>query len=134
MNIFAVRLKPNEDLKQTLSAFVQNHHIQAGFVLTGIGSLKQASLRFANQTENTVLNDKFEILSLSGTLSVHGIHLHVAIADQQGRTLGGHLSDGCIIYTTAEIILGAIEDLAFKREIDPQTGFYELMISAKTDL
>ena len=63
MKVFALRLKPNQDLKESLKNFVVEHDIKAGFVLTAIGSLKQATLRFANQNISTVLTDKFEIIS-----------------------------------------------------------------------
>jgi predicted DNA-binding protein with PD1-like motif len=128
MKIFAVRLNPDEDLKQSLKVFVHAHNIQAGFILTAIGSLKQAQLRFANQPQSIVLAGKFEILSLAGTLSIHGLHLHMAIADTTGKTIGGHLDQGNLIYTTAEIVLGEIEDLTFRRDRDDQTGFQELSI------
>jgi len=58
-------------------------------------------IRFANQSVSTVLNDKFEILSLNGTLATSGVHLHISISDKEGKTIGGHLDNGCIIYTTA---------------------------------
>ncbi|MEH2445742.1 MAG: DUF296 domain-containing protein [Nostoc sp.] len=34
-----------------------------------------------------------------------GVHLHIAISDQEGKTIGGNLDDGCIIYTTTEIVI-----------------------------
>ncbi|MBW4638750.1 MAG: DNA-binding protein [Gloeocapsa sp. UFS-A4-WI-NPMV-4B04] len=132
MKVFAFRLKPNQDLKESLKNFVVEQDIKAGFVLTAIGSLKQATLRFANQNINTVLTDKFEIISLNGTLAINGIHLHIAIADQSGKTLGGHLDNGCIIYTTAEIVIGASEEFNFSRTIDQQTGYKELEIVPKS--
>jgi uncharacterized protein len=49
MKIFPIRLKPNTDLKQNLKNFAIQQDIKAGFVLTAIGSLKQAKIRFANQ-------------------------------------------------------------------------------------
>lgn len=128
MNVIAIRLKPNEDLRQTLKNFALNQNIKAGFILTAIGSLKQATIRFANQETSIVLTDKFEILSLNGTIANTGVHLHIAIADQQGKTIGGHLDDGCIIYTTAEIVIGIAEDFTFLRTIDEQTGCKELEI------
>jgi len=128
MKTFALRLKPEQDLRQALATFTQENDIKAGFILTAIGSLKQASIRFANQNTATVLRDKFEILSLSGTLAKTGIHLHIAIADCQGKTLGGHLETGCIIYTTAEIVIGVSEDFTFTRTIDAQTGYKELEV------
>jgi predicted DNA-binding protein with PD1-like motif len=95
--LFAIRLKPNEDLKQSLKDFAIQQNIQAGFILTAIGSLKQATIRFANQDHSTVLTDKFEILALNGTIANNGLHLHIAIADSQGQTIGGHVDNGCII-------------------------------------
>ena len=131
MKVFALRLKPNQDLKESLKNFVVEQDIKAGFVLTAIGSLKQATLRFANQNISTVLTDKFEIISLNGTLAIEGIHLHIAIADQSGKILGGHLDNGCIIYTTAEIVIGTSNEFNFIRTIDQQTGYKELEIVPK---
>jgi predicted DNA-binding protein with PD1-like motif len=65
---------------------------------------------------------------LSGTLSVHGSHLHICIADGDGKTTGGHLTEGCTIFTTAEIIIGSFEDLRFSRTMDRETGYKELDI------
>ncbi|WP_339381812.1 PCC domain-containing protein [Dendronalium phyllosphericum] len=33
MKIFAIRLKPNEDLRQSLKNFAIEHNIKAGFIL-----------------------------------------------------------------------------------------------------
>ncbi len=128
MKTFALRLKPEQDLRQSLETFAQQKAIKAGFILTAIGSLKQANIRFANQNKATVLQDKFEILSLNGTLATNGIHLHISIADFQGKTIGGHLETGCTIYTTAEIVIGVSEDFTFARTVDVQTGYKELEV------
>ena len=126
MKVFALRLKPDQDLRQSLKTEAKEQNIKAGFIITAIGSLKQATIRFANQSFSTVLNDKFEILSLNGTLAITGVHLHISIADKEGKTIGGHLDNGCIIYTTAEIVIGASEEFSFIRTMDEQTGYKEL--------
>ena len=131
MKIFALRLKPNQDLKDTLKNFVTSNNIEAGFILTTVGSLKQATLRFANQNDSKVLQDKFEIVALVGTLSTHGIHLHISISDKDGKTIGGHLEKGCLIYTTAEIVIGVSEDFIFVRTVDENTGYKELEIQPR---
>lgn len=77
---------------------------------------------------STVLHDRFEILSLNGTLSTSGIHLHIAISNKEGKTIGGHLEHGCIIYTTAEIVIGTSEEFTFLRTVDEETGFKEIEI------
>ena len=42
--------------------------------------------------------------------------------------LGGHVLEGCIIYKTAEIVIGINEEFSFTRELDKETGFRELKI------
>lgn len=71
---------------------------------------------------------KFEIVSITGTLSVHGCHVHVSISDSEGQVTGGHLLDENLIYTTCELAILEIVGHEFKREHDPQTGFNELKI------
>ncbi|HEY9598170.1 MAG TPA: PPC domain-containing DNA-binding protein [Cyanophyceae cyanobacterium] len=131
MQIVPIRLKPEQDLKKSLKNFVDKNHIQAGFILTAVGSLKQATLRFANREESQVFHEKFEIVSLVGTLSTQGLHLHTSLCDRNGKTIGGHLLDGCIIYTTAEIVIGTSDEFIFLRTVDEQTGYKELEIQPK---
>ena len=128
MKVFAIRLEPNQDLKESLKHFIIVNNIQYGFILTAVGSLKQVKIRLANQSNSKVINEKFEIVSLVGTLSNSGIHLHIAISDKEGKTIGGHLDNGCIIYTTAEIVIGASQEFTFSRNINDKTGYKELEI------
>ncbi|MDJ0735241.1 MAG: DNA-binding protein [Nostocaceae cyanobacterium] len=128
MKILAIRLKPEADLKQSLKEFSLQKDIKSGFILTAVGSLKQANIRFANEENSKVLQEEFEIISLNGTLSTSGLHLHIAIADKNGQIIGGHVNDGCIIYTTAEIVIGTTEEFTFLRNFDEQTGYQELEI------
>ena len=123
-----MRLRPGQDLRKQLELFVKEKRIHAGFVITAVGSLRQASIRLADQPSATNFNGKFEIVSLVGTLGQDGVHLHISISDSTGKTLGGHLVDGCLIYTTAEIVMGDAEGLKFSREQDAETGYRELRI------
>jgi uncharacterized protein len=126
MKIYPIRLHPGDDLKQSLVSFTHQNKLQAGLILTCVGSLRLAALRLANQPGTTVLEGKFEIVSLVGTLGSDGPHLHISISDSSGKTIGGHLQDGCLIYTTAEIVLGELEEWVFERPIDPETRYDEL--------
>jgi predicted DNA-binding protein with PD1-like motif len=128
MKLHAMRLKPLQDLKQSIYQYVQENHIQAGFLLTCVGSLQRAALRMANRDETTILEGKFEICSLVGTVEIGGIHLHVSLSDGTGAMVGGHLQEGSLIYTTAEIVLGQAEDLRFTREPCIESGYDELVI------
>jgi predicted DNA-binding protein with PD1-like motif len=91
--------------------------------------LRCAPLRYAGRSETTRLEQKLEIVSLVGTLSRHGCHLHIALADENGQVRGGHLMDQSRIYTTAEIVLGIIPGISFRRAPDPVTGYQELLVT-----
>ena len=128
LKTYSLRLRPGDDLRQQLTAFVQEHHIRAGAMLTCVGSLTVTTLRLANQEAASVYRGHFEIVSLVGTLSVNGSHLHLAVSDSTGRTIGGHLLDGCRVYTTAEIVLGELPEVEYRRETDPAFGYKELVV------
>ena len=128
MRTLALRLKPGEDLKRALAEVVAREGVRAGVVLTCVGSLSKAALRLAGRDERSLFEGPFEILALSGTLSPDGLHLHVALADEGGGTLGGHMLEGCVVYTTAEIVLGFLQNVDFHRQLDTATGYAELVI------
>lgn len=131
--IQALRVNPGDDLKVKIADFVKERKIKAGYIVTCVGSLKQATLRLSNRNETQTWKETFEIVSLTGTLSPDGNHLHMSIADKDGKVIGGHMMDGCIIYTTAEIIIGEANDLVFTRERDSVTTYKELKISTRTE-
>ena len=128
MTVFALRLSPGQDLKTALDAFAREKQLHAGFVITCVGSLRKAVIRPADQQEPLVREQKFEIVSLVGTFSPDGSHLHIALSDGTGATIGGHLLEGNLIYTTAEIVVGEAEGVIFRRELDAKTGYGELSI------
>ena len=103
LKTYALRLRPGDDLRQQLTAFVQANHILAGTILTCVGSLTVATLRLANQDGPTEYRGHFEIVSLVGTLSTNGSHLHLAVSDSTGRTIGGHLLDGCRVCVQSSV-------------------------------
>lgn len=127
----AFRLKPGEDLKEGIEKIAKEKQLTAGWITTAVGSLTDYSIRFANQEESAVGSGHFEIVSLTGTVSINGSHLHLSISDSTGKTIGGHLTTGCKIYTTAEIVIQASDKLAFTRENDGSTPWKELQIKEK---
>lgn len=59
--------------------------------------------------------ENFEILSLIGSLSQKGLHVHISVADSTGMTLGGHLLDGNEVYYYVELIIAKIKDVKYTR-------------------
>lgn len=111
-----------------LVQFCKKHRIKAGCILSAVGSLQKANLRLASTSDTFQAEQKFEVVSATGTISENGCHVHIAIADSAGHVTGGHLLDGNLIYTTCELVLLEISDMEFTRELDPQTTFNELKV------
>ena len=128
MKTLPLRLNPGADLRAALSTALSAFHHEAAFVVAGVGSLCDAHLRLAGRDETFHVEGDLELLTLSGTLGAGGPHLHASVADAQGRVYGGHVAPGCIVRTTAEILLAVLEDVRFSREPDPATGYAELVV------
>ena len=123
-----VRLLPGDDLRLALQAVVAAQGCTAAFVLAGIGSLRGAQLRLAGAEQPITLSGDVELLSLSGSVAVDASHLHMSLADADGRVLGGHVAPGCMVRTTAEVLLQLLPGWDFRREVDAGTGWAELVI------
>ncbi|MDD3352286.1 PPC domain-containing DNA-binding protein [Zoogloea sp.] len=127
-----LRLTPGQDLRRALECAVFAEGLSAAFVLSGLGSLQAVSLRFAGASEATILSGKLELLGLAGSLSADGAHLHGSVADDMGQVSGGHLGYGCIVRTTAEVLLALLPDWDFRRATDPGTGHAELVVRRRS--
>lgn len=131
MDLLPIRLLPGDDLRKALETAVAARDCDAAFVVSGIGSLGDTKLRLAGASSPATLTGPIEILSLAGSISVDGSHLHMSIADSTGRVLGGHVAYGCTVRTTAEVLLVLLRDWTFTRETDAATGYQELVARAK---
>ncbi len=129
MKVVPLRLQPGADLRRVMEAWIAEQQVQAGCVISAVGSLSVAQLRLAGATEEMAIHGDLEILSLSGTLSPDGVHLHIAIADRSGAVIGGHLCVGSLVRTTAELVIGLLPEWRFSRELDLASGYAELQIS-----
>lgn len=54
------------------------------------------------------------------------MHLHLSVADRDGRMLGGHMLDGCLVRTTLELAVQEVDGVRMPRTKDPATGYDEL--------
>jgi uncharacterized protein len=129
MMTYTFRLKPSQDLMVEIEQNIAERNIEAGCVLCCVGSLTHATLRLANQEDNSECEGYFEIVSLIGTVSTNGSHLHISISDSEGKTMGGHLLPGCKVYTTAELVLATFDNIIYKRELlTNDSGYEELVV------
>ncbi|MFC5496598.1 PPC domain-containing DNA-binding protein [Caenimonas terrae] len=130
MQVHVLRLQPGDDLRLSLEAafaeLAKSKGIAAACIVSAVGSLSRAVLRYADKPSGSDINAALELLMLSGTLSPDGAHLHASVADEQGEVRGGHLLPGCIVRTTAEVVIALLPGWEFRRELDAATGFNEL--------
>jgi len=128
MEALPLRLLPDADLRTSLQEVVASRGLRAAFLIAGIGSLRQARVRLAGAAKPITLAGDLEILTLSGSVGANRSHLHMSIADAEGRVIGGHVAPGCIVRTTAEILVLLLPEWSFSRDLDPTTGYAELVI------
>jgi predicted DNA-binding protein with PD1-like motif len=127
-----LRLPPGDDLRRALEHAVHSRGLSAAFVVAGIGSLSSTRVRLAGAPDPTALEGDVELLTLTGTIAAQGSHLHLTVADDRGRVLGGHAAYGCIVRTTAEVLLAPLPGWHFTREPDAATGWAELVVRRRT--
>ena len=127
MKELAVRLKKGEDLKLSIEALCKENKADTAVVLSGVGCLYKARIRMAKAESFFEADDDFEIVSLTGTVSKGKAHIHISLSDSKGRLVGGHLSEGCLINTTCELVLGVLEEYKSQRVFDEKTGYDEII-------
>lgn len=137
MKVHVLRLSAGDDLRMTLEAtFAQlalAHGISAACIVSAVGSLSSAVLRYADQSAGSETGGPLELLMLSGTLSADGAHLHASVADERGAVRGGHLMRGCLVRTTVEVVIALLPGWEFRRELDQATGHKELAARRQAD-
>ncbi|MDI6702518.1 PPC domain-containing DNA-binding protein [Methanothermobacter wolfeii] len=116
-----MRIEPGKDLMEELVALPHE-----GAIVSGIGSLHGASIRTADESK-VMVRGPLEMVSLQGTVTGYGVHLHIAVADSRGRMTGGHLMGDCRVRTTAEVAMIPYHGKML-RVMDRRTGYRELMV------
>ncbi len=131
MKEYALRLERGADLKENIERTCLKEGINTALVLSSVGCLSSFHVRLAKALSELFIEDDFEILSLNGTVSRGEAHLHIAVSDDKGKCLGGHLKEGCIVNTTCELVLGILEEYESHREYDANTGYDEIVFKEK---
>jgi len=120
------RLRRGEDLLLGIRAAAEKHGLSAAYVGCCVGCVLKARVRDAGGVSLREIDEPMEIVSLTGTVSQERCHLHVAFSKEDLSTVGGHLLEGCLINTTAEIALCPLPQYRFGAVWDEETGYHEL--------
>ncbi|WP_139117210.1 PPC domain-containing DNA-binding protein [Endozoicomonas atrinae] len=128
ISVLATRLTQGTDLKIAVQELVNKHRVSAGSLVSCVGCLSKINLRLAGAETTLVTEGSFEIVSIMGTLTPSHQHIHIAVADRKGHVMGGHLLEGNIVDSTAEVIIHSYPQLNFSRTFDSSTGYTEMVI------
>ena len=108
MQPLPLKLAPGSDLRLSLEELAQRDGI-SGFVLGVVGNLTKASFQCPGQAEPTVLEGDLEVITLNGTFSPEGVHLHLSLSDGACQVWGGHLEPGTIVQKSVDLLIGVLE-------------------------
>ncbi|MBR3266442.1 MAG: DNA-binding protein [Erysipelotrichaceae bacterium] len=131
MRELSCRLKRGSDLKETIEKICIDNNVDTAVILSGVGCLYQVRIRLAKAEGFLEDRNDYEIVSLNGTVSKGQAHIHIALSDETGKTIGGHLSEGCLVNTTCELVMGVLEEYSSERQYDQETGYDEICFVRK---
>jgi uncharacterized protein len=123
-------LKPpfGSDLLKELQGFVLAKNINLAW-LSGVGAVSRATIRYYDQPRqewiDLDLDRNLEVAGMWGNVSLLNgepiVHVHIVLADNEGRCYGGHLGDGTVVFNL-EILMTTLSGPAVTRKMDAQTG------------
>ncbi len=116
------------DLLEELTNVCKTRGIELGRV-EALGAVQKARIGFYNQETRTYqfieLDHSLEITNLVGNVSLKDgnpfVHAHVTLADEEGKSYGGHIAPGTVVFA-CEFVLEAFDGPAFNRSPDEETG------------
>lgn len=122
------RLTKGADLKEGIMEYAKKNNINAGAIICAVGCLSSFHVRLAGAKDYLTIEEDLEIVGITGTISFDDIHIHISASDSKGATYGGHLKNGCLVNTTAEICILEFKDYVFNRMFDDNTGYDEIVM------
>ncbi len=125
-NILAVRLYGGEDFLHELERAFKCSGNRLGLLVSAAGMLKDIKLGYfmgGGEYKENIFSLPREIVSLSGNIINDGetclSHLHLSVADDDGKVAGGHLHEATV-HGTGEIFI-CLSDMQVSRELEENT-------------
>ncbi len=125
---FIGRLPHNKDLITSIETFSKENKVEMA-TFSVIGAVSSVTLGFYDQKQQVYVsfskNECFEISSCFGNISIKEgkpfAHVHAVLADEEGKSISGHLFSDTIIFA-GEIDIQELEGKPLTREYDKTTG------------
>ena len=116
------------DLLRELQKYVLAKNINLAW-LSGVGAVSHANIRYYDQPKQEWIDLQFdkrlEVAGMWGNVSLLNgepiVHVHIVLADEQGRCYGGHLADGTVVFNL-EILMTTLSGPPVIRKMDAETG------------
>ena len=129
--IYVFRVKPDEELVDSISQYCKSNRITSGVVISIIGSLSSVKLGFLKELPGKYITrdiqGPLEIVSAQGTIAKYqnefALHIHILVSDEN-HAIGGHLNEAKV-FSTAEVVISQL-DQQIARRLDDYTGLKEL--------
>ncbi len=130
--VHVFRVKPGQELLDSISRYCQENRVSSGTIIGIIGSVENAKLNFLKalpgKYHSVDYSGPLEIVCAQGSIALKDdtliIHIHIQLSGQDICS-GGHLA-GATIFSTAEVTIGEL-DYQLRRQMDSYTGLNELM-------
>jgi predicted DNA-binding protein with PD1-like motif len=129
--VVTLRLDRGEDVVGSIEKAARDHGVHTGIVISGIGTLDQATLHhittttYPSENEFPTFEGPIELLSIDGIIADFKAHLHTCISIKD-ETFMGHMEPGCRVLYLAEIAIAKLDGVELTRTENPETGINEL--------
>lgn len=123
-NLLAIQLDRKEDLLRGVKQAIAEYHITDGVIVSACGSVTTYCIHMVDTVTyppidySEAKSGPYQIQALQGIVADGEVHAHIILADKNGA-IGGHLEEGCEIFTGVEIMLIVAESGILTRETDP---------------
>ena len=131
-SLIMAKLEDGEDLFESLQMVVNEHRIESGTVLWGIGMVRDFEVGYfdGKHYHRKTFDRPHELLALHGSIAARGdpvFHLHLAGANDAHGVVGGHLFKATVS-TLNEICLSRLDRVRLGRALSPRSGLRELVV------
>ncbi len=133
--VMALRLCRGEDLVGSIYAACEEYNINAGCILSVVGSVQEAVFYDPRPDDRDPAGISYgdplyvpypaEVISAHGEINIlengqRSIHIHACFADSNGNVKAGHLiGEGNKALNTVNIFIGILDDVEFGVKYDP---------------
>ena len=109
MKSLPLKLAPGSDLRNSIERVGREQNTN-GFVLGVVGNLSRACFQCPGRSKPTLLEGNLEIITLNGTFTPQGVHLHLSLSDKDCQVWGGHLEPGTLVNKGADVLVGLLNE------------------------